>query len=112
VTTTAANIIAALARNDLDDARRQLTRALTDHPGDTGTLLIALAATVAVPPGTVVWGHGVDVWANPCRGDFAWRCGDCPWTGSGYRTAPVARSAAKRHADEHGIPLQRIGPDQ
>lgn len=64
-------------------------------------LLKQLAATVEIPRRTIVWGHGIDVWANPHRDDYAWRCGDCPWTGSNYTTGRCARTAAEKHAAEH-----------
>ncbi|MFI7449526.1 hypothetical protein ACIBQX_18665 [Nonomuraea sp. NPDC049714] len=61
------------------------------------------AATVTIPAGMVVWGHGIDVWANPHRYDRAWRCGGCRWTASHYRSDQAARASAEQHnAEDHG----------
>jgi len=96
------DIADALDDRDLPRARRHFDAATKGQPEDAMTgFLKQLAATVALPKGMVLYGFGIDVWANPHRSDHAWRCGDCPWTGSNYATAEGARAAAEGHAAEY-----------
>ena len=61
-----------------------------------------LSVLAAPAPGLITVGLAVLVWGNPYRSDkgHAWRCGDCPWTGTGY-TEQGAVKAAEQHAAEH-----------
>ncbi|MFI6513324.1 hypothetical protein ACIBCT_37460 [Streptosporangium sp. NPDC050855] len=95
------DIAAALHDRDLHRARAAFDRAVHDNQAALQMLLKELAATVEIGAGTVVVGFGIDVWANPYRDGYAWRCGCCRWSGSNYLTAPAARRAANKHADEH-----------
>ncbi|WP_433357951.1 hypothetical protein ACQP25_45230 (plasmid) [Microtetraspora malaysiensis] len=94
-------ITAAVADADLVVAQQHFDRVVDGDPVRLNDLVKRLAATVELSTRTIIWGFGTDVWANPYRHDYAWRCGDCPWTGSSYRTERGARSAANRHAEEH-----------
>ncbi|MBB4917407.1 hypothetical protein [Streptosporangium saharense] len=94
-------ILDALDDRDLTTAREHFRRAVHGNPAAVTGLLKFLAAAVTIPAGLVVVGAGIDIWANPHRADWAWRCGDCPWTGSNYRSLAVARSAAQEHAHDH-----------
>ncbi|GHH61895.1 hypothetical protein GCM10017673_00010 [Streptosporangium violaceochromogenes] len=94
-------ILDALDNRDLTAAREHLHRIVHGNPSAVTDLLKRLAATVAIPAGLVVFGFGIDIWANPHRHDYAWRCGDCPWTGSNYRSMAAARSTAEEHAHDH-----------
>lgn len=95
------DVTAALDERDLQAARDIFDRAVQGRRDVIETLVKQLAATVDIPSGTIVWGFGIDVWANPHRYDYAWRCGDCPWTGSNYTSERGAQRAAGRHAGEH-----------
>ncbi|MEU8199323.1 hypothetical protein AB0C10_36620 [Microbispora amethystogenes] len=96
------DIAAALDDRDLPRARQHFDAATHGLTEETMTgFLKQLADTVTLPKGTVLYGFGIDVWANPHRYDQAWRCGDCPWTGSNYATAGGARAAAEQHAAEY-----------
>ncbi|MCC5582075.1 hypothetical protein IMZ11_41410 [Microtetraspora sp. AC03309] len=95
------DITASIGDADLETARLHFTQAVDGDPARLTDLVKRLAATVEIPKHAIIWGFGVDVWGNPHRRDYAWRCGDCPWTGSNYRTERGARSAATRHAGEH-----------
>ena len=98
-------ITARLDARDLDGARRLFDDAVQGDQEAVEPLVQQLAATVTVPPGMVVWGFGLDVWANPYRDpdEVAWRCGGCPWTASHYKTDQAARASAELHvAEEHG----------
>uniref|UniRef100_UPI003F493065 hypothetical protein n=1 Tax=Streptosporangium sp. CA-235898 TaxID=3240073 RepID=UPI003F493065 len=97
-------ITAALHDRDLPTARDHFNRAVQGDQADLGSLLKQLAGTVEIPKGTVTLGFGIDVWSNPYRGGYAWRCGDCRWTGSNYTTDRSAHRAAKKHAAEHQEP--------
>lgn len=90
----------ALDARNLDKARSLFDEAVQGRQGLVEALVRKLAATVATPPGLVVWGFGIDIWANPHRFDYAWRCGGCRWTGSNYTTDTGARTAAERHVVE------------
>ncbi|WP_405149410.1 hypothetical protein OG589_14420 [Sphaerisporangium sp. NBC_01403] len=100
-TQTVTDITAALDDRDLQTARRHFDHATQGRRDAVEGLVKQLAATVDIPKRTIVWGHGIDVWGNPHRYDFAWRCGDCRWTGSNYTTDRGARTAAGKHAAEH-----------
>jgi hypothetical protein len=63
----------------------------------------ALAAAVPVPAGAVLFGESPEVWANPLRPGWSWRCGCCRMTGNQYRTGFGGRREAQQHADEHGV---------
>lgn len=91
----------ALHDRDLPVARGHFDRAVQGRQVVLGALVKRLAESVEVPEGTIVVGFGIDVWGNPHRYDYAWRCGDCPWTGSNYTTSRAARRAAEKHAEEH-----------
>ncbi|MFD0883978.1 hypothetical protein ACFQ08_05330 [Streptosporangium algeriense] len=96
-------ILDALDDRDLTTAREHFRKAVYGSPSAVTGLLKRLAATVAIPAGLVVVGFGIDIWANPHRADYAWRCGgtDCRWTGSNYRSMQAARAAAEEHAHDH-----------
>lgn len=107
ITQTVEDITDALDRRDLDTARAAFDHAIQGRPETAVDILVRLlAATVTIPAGTVVYGFGIDVWANPHRWDYAWRCGGvkCRWTGSNYESMTAARSAAAGHAAEHPTP--------
>lgn len=92
----------ALDDRDLPRARQHYDAATRDLSEEAmTTFLRELAGTVALPHAVVLYGFGIDVWANPHRVDYAWRCGDCPWTGSNYATAEGARAAAEKHAADY-----------
>ncbi|MER5320875.1 hypothetical protein [Streptosporangium roseum] len=95
------SILDALDDRDLHTARAHFRRTIHGSPSAVTDLVKRLAATVAIPKGVIVFGFGIDIWNNPHRDDYAWRCGDCPWTGSNYRSMPAARSAAEGHAADH-----------
>ncbi|GAB2443358.1 hypothetical protein GCM10027187_02530 [Streptosporangium sandarakinum] len=95
------DILDALDDRDLPAAREHFDRAIHGEPSAVTDLLKRLAATVPIPTGMIVFGFGIDIWNNPHRDDYAWRCGDCPWTGSNYRSMPAARTAAQEHAADH-----------
>ncbi|MGC5012497.1 hypothetical protein ACLQ2R_17170 [Streptosporangium sp. DT93] len=91
----------ALYDRDLPTARQLFDRAVQDNEEALSTLLKQLAKNVEIPRGTVVYGFGIDVWGNPHRDGYAWRCGSCRWTGSNYTTDGGAQRAAEKHAAEH-----------
>ncbi len=95
------DIVAALNVGDLQAARHYFDLAARNAPDEIAALLKQLAAAVNIPRGAIVCGAGIDVWGNPHRDDFAWRCGNCPWTGSGYQSARGARTGAERHGAAH-----------
>lgn len=96
-------IAAALVARDLTAAQRAFDMAVGGDRAAVGPLVQRLAATVVIPPGMVVWGFGLDIWANPYRDvdEYAWRCGDCRWTASHYRTENGAQESAKQHVADH-----------
>ncbi|MFI6883183.1 hypothetical protein [Streptosporangium canum] len=94
-------ILDALDDRDLPTAREHFRRAVHGNPSAVTDLVTRLAATVDVPQGAIVFGFGIDIWNNPHRDGYAWRCGDCPWTGSNYRSMSAVRSAAEGHAADH-----------
>lgn len=95
-------ITAALDNRDLAGAWRCFDATATDS-GTVAALVQQLAATVTIPAGMVVWGYGLDVWANPYRApdERAWRCGGCRWTASLYKTDQAALASAGKHNAEH-----------
>lgn len=99
--TAAEAITAALHDRDLATARRHFD-AEVEAGTEPGLLARTLAATVTLPAGMVVWGFELDIWANPRRDPnaYAWRCGDCRWTASHYRTERAAQASAGEHARE------------
>jgi hypothetical protein len=97
-------ITTALDARDLPAAQSAFDEAVGGDQAAVGPLVRQLAATVTLPPGMVVWGFALDVWANPYRDvdEYAWRCGDCRWTASHYRTERNAKRSARQHvADCH-----------
>ncbi|MEV8635833.1 hypothetical protein AB0395_29675 [Streptosporangium sp. NPDC051023] len=94
-------VLDALDNRDLPTAREHFHRIVHSNPSAVTDLVKRLAATVVIPPGMIVVGFGIDIWNNPHRDDYAWRCGDCPWTASNYRSMTAARSAAEEHARDH-----------
>jgi hypothetical protein len=103
-------VTAALDARDLDKARTLFDEAVQGQQEGLDRLVRRLAATVVLPPGLVVWGFGIDVWANPHRFDYATRCGGCRWTASNYVTERAARVAAERHVaeDHRGRPFKVV----
>ncbi|MFD0886079.1 hypothetical protein ACFQ08_16150 [Streptosporangium algeriense] len=106
-------ILDALDNRDLTAARDHFRRAVHGDPSAVTDLLKRLADAVSIPAGLVMVGFGIDVWANPHRADYAWRCGgtDCRWTGSNYRSLAAALSAAEEHARDHqteGTPVPAV----
>lgn len=102
---TADAIADRLHQRDLDGARRLFDDALQGQQQAVEFLVRKLAATVTLPAGMVVWGFGLDMWANPHRDvdETAWRCGSCRSVGVNYRSDRAARAAAERHAaEDHG----------
>lgn len=99
--TAAEAITAALHDRDLATARRHFD-AEVEAGTEPGLLARTLAATVTLPAGMLVWGFELDIWANPHRQPdaYAWRCGDCRWTASHYRTDRAAQASAQEHARE------------
>ncbi|MER7131333.1 hypothetical protein [Streptosporangium saharense] len=98
----------ALDARDLDLAHDLFDRAAQGRQERMEALVQALAADVTIPIGAVIVDFGIDVWNNPHRTGFAWRCGDCPWTGSNYTTEHAARAAAEEHARGHRS-VPRVG---
>ncbi|MGW4791156.1 hypothetical protein ACWEPC_01910, partial [Nonomuraea sp. NPDC004297] len=70
---TADAIADRLHERDLDGARCLFDSA-ADSPATVEKLARELAATVVLPAGMVVWGFGLDIWANPYRDvdEWAW----------------------------------------
>ncbi|MFG1753373.1 hypothetical protein [Streptosporangium sandarakinum] len=101
MTRTVEDILDALDNRDLPTAREHFDRAVCGTPSAVTDLLKQLAATVPIPTGMIVFGFGIDIWNNPHRDGYAWRCGDCRWTGSNYPSMPAARTAAQEHAANH-----------
>lgn len=98
----------ALHDRDLEKARDHFDHAVVGSQAALDALAKQLAADVEIPRGTVVVGFSIDVWGNPHRDGYAWRCGDCPWTGSNYTTAPAAQHAAETHAADHKEPKPKV----
>jgi hypothetical protein len=96
-------ITGRLDARDLDGARRAFDAAVQGCQEAVEPLVQQLAATVTVPPGMVVWGYALDVWANPYRDpdEQAWRCGGCRWTASHYKTDRACQASAEQHVAEH-----------
>ncbi|WP_436764373.1 hypothetical protein [Streptosporangium sp. V21-05] len=104
----AADVTGALRDRDLERARGHFDRAVQGNEEVLSALLKELAATIEIPVGVVVVGFGIDVWNNPWRDGYAWRCGSCRWTGSNYLTPRTAQSAATKHAAEHQEPKPTV----
>jgi hypothetical protein len=102
LTQAVAEIGDALDARDLPTARAVFDRAVQGRKETLDELVQRLAKDVTIPAGAIVTGYGIDVWNNPWRYDFAWRCGDCRSNGSNYETEDAARAAAEEHAAEHG----------
>jgi hypothetical protein len=101
---TADAIAERLQERDLATARDLFDATVDRQPKPVLDAFVRqLAATVTLPPGLIVWGFALDIWANPYRGvdEQAWRCGGCRWTGSHYRSDEAARVAAVQHVAEH-----------
>lgn len=100
---TADTIAGLLGTRDLDGARRAFDVAVQGRQEAVEPLVQQLAATVTVPPGMLVWGFGLDIWANPYRDvdERAWRCGGCRWTASHYKTDRACQASAEKHVAEH-----------
>ena len=96
-------IIDCLDARDLPGAQRHFDEAVGHIQAAVAPLVRQLASTVIIPKGMVVWGFGIDVYANPYRDGYAWRCGDCPHAaGVNYRTENGAKRSAEQHvADNH-----------
>jgi hypothetical protein len=96
-------IATALDARDLPAARTAFDKAVGGNQAAVEPLVRRLAETVALPPGMVVYGFAIDMFANPHRSGYAWRCGDCPHTaGVNYRTENGAKWSAEQHvADDH-----------
>lgn len=90
----------SLRARELDKAMALFDEAVQGDQALVEVLVRRLAATVVLPAGMVVWGFGRDVWANPHRFDYAWRCGGCRWTASNYTADRAAQAAAERHVVE------------
>ena len=108
MTAVLAEVVEAIAdrlrERDLSGARDLFDGAVDRQPKTVLDVFVRrLAATVTLPPGLIVYGFALDVWANPYRGvdEQAWRCGGCRWTGSHYRTEHGAQAAAEQHVAEH-----------
>ena len=95
-------ITTALHARDLPAAWQHFGDAVQGRRETLDALVRQLAATVVTPAGLVVWGFGLDIWANPYRDvdEYAWRCGDCRLTASHYRTDKGAQASAAKHAAE------------
>lgn len=94
---TAAVILAAVHRGDLDTARAEFIRIAAGDHARARDLIHRLADLVPIPPGAVLLGPSPRVWGNPFRPGWAWRCGPCDpdtWTGG---PEPAARRTAARH---------------
>jgi hypothetical protein len=97
-------VVAALDDADLDAARAHL-----DTVTDTDLsvrLVMELSALAAPRPGTLTLGPAILVYGHPRRPGFAWRCGDCPWTGSNYEQWDDAEADARTHLGEHPAALR------
>lgn len=92
-----------LYARDLPGAKKLFDEAVNGDQEAVEPLVRQLAATTIVPAGMLVWGFGLDIWANPYRDpdEYAWRCGDCPWTASHYKSDQAARTSAEQHVAEH-----------
>lgn len=96
-------ITAALHVRDLPTAQRCFDETVNDDQAVVEPLVRQLAETVALPAGMVVYGFAIDMFANPHRSGYAWRCGACPHAaGVNYRTENGAKWSADQHvADYH-----------
>lgn len=101
-------VIAAIARGDIDTAQEAFAAAA--RRSSVGEVARALCQATPPPPGTIVVGPSLIVYANPYRDDnYSWRCGSCPWTANNYKTDRNARRSAEKHAGEHpGIKIRWI----
>lgn len=96
-------ITTALDARDLPAAQTAFDEAVGGDQAAVEPLVRQLAETVTLPAGMVVYGFTIDMFANPHRSGYAWRCGDCPHTaGVNYRTENGAKWSAEQHvADYH-----------
>lgn len=91
------------------------------HGDLTGDLISELADATEPEPGTITVGEGADLYGNPARQGYAWRCGEClavyrrggryPKSGVNYKTLQGASSAAHKHArDDHAstVPVKEV----
>lgn len=103
-------IVDALHRADLTLARRRFDAAAVNLSQESLTpFLKALSKTVPIPAGTVVWGHMIDMFANPHRYGYGWRCGSCHVVGVNYSTPRGAERGANRHSGEkHASTLEVV----
>jgi hypothetical protein len=92
-----------------------------DHRDHVHDLLMALANAVEPGPGVITVGAGTDLYANPARQGYAWRCGEClvvfrrggrdPKSGVNYPTLQAADRAARKHShDDHAgrVPVTEV----
>ena len=94
-------ITAALDARDLPAAQAAFDEAVNGDQDAVSPLVKQLAETVVVPAGMVVWGFCIDLYANPYRSGYAWRCGGCPHAGVNYRTEGCAKWSAGQHVAEY-----------
>jgi hypothetical protein len=100
-------IIKAIARGDIDTAQEAFRTAA--HKTSVGQAARAVCEATPPPAGTIIVGPALLVWANPFRDDYGWRCGNCRWTASTYKTRRNAEKSANKHAGEHpGIKVRWI----
>lgn len=100
-------IIAAIARGDIDTAQDLFAAAA--RRTSVGEIARAVAKAAPPPAGSIIVGPAMLVWASPFRTDYGWRCGNCRWTASTYKTDRNARRSAENHAEEHpGIRVRWI----
>lgn len=94
-------ITTALDARDLPAARTAFDVAVGGDQADEGPLVRQLAKSVVIPRGMVVWGFSIDIWANPYRDGYAWRCGNCRCVGVNYATDTGAQQSAEQHVADH-----------
>ncbi len=109
IDTDVKQIIKHIAQGDIDAAQETYMLALR-HGIEEHDLVVALARANPVPPGTIVAGPSLIVYANPFRADdYAARCGNCRTAFPGWPTPESVRRRAEKHAGEHpGIRVRWI----